>query len=70
MSDDKNQAFEKLSEYIKGLKNQEVKVLLLKLKNELRKEDVTWQQVRDILSSIEEKDNKVLFDIMPLILHT
>lgn len=69
MSNDKNQDFEKLSEYIKGLKNQEVKVLLLKLKNEIRKEDVTWGQVRDMLRSLEEKDKQVLFDIIPLLLH-
>ena len=34
-----------LSSYIKDVTDQEIKVLLLKLKNEMRNEDVTWEQI-------------------------
>lgn len=67
MSDAKNQEIYDLGTYIKTVKDQEVKVLLLKLKNELNKEDTTWEQIRDILSSLKTKNGKVLADIVPLI---
>ena len=57
-----------LSQYIKGLENQDIKVLILKLKNEMKKKDVTWEQVRSLLLNIKNKDEKILFDIIPLIL--
>lgn len=68
MTSDKNQEMQAFSDYIKEVRNQEIKVLLLKLKNELGKEDVQWAQVKPLLRSIREKDTKVLHEILPLIL--
>ena len=56
-----------LSSYIKDVTDQEIKVLLLKLKNEVRKEDVTWEQIKDILAEIKSKDSGVLKDIIPFL---
>ncbi len=53
-----------LSSYIKNVTDQEIKVLLLKLKNEMRKEDVTWEQIQQILAEIKSKDSQVLKDII------
>ena len=57
-----------LSSYIKNVTDQEMKVLLLKLKNEIRKEDVSWEQIRDILAAVGKKDEETLKDIVPLLL--
>lgn len=57
-----------LSSYIKNVTDQEMKVLLLKLKNETRKEDVSWEQIRDILAAVGKKDDGTLKDILPLLL--
>jgi len=56
-----------LSSYIKNVTDQEIKVLLLKLKNEVRKEDVGWEQIREILAEIKSKDSRVLKDIIPFL---
>lgn len=56
-----------LSSYIKNLTNQEIKVLLLKLKNEIGKEDVAWEQVKEVLAEIRSKDGRVLKDIIPFL---
>ena len=69
MSENKNNENDSFSKYIKGLSNQELKVLLLKLKNEIKKPDVSWDQIKKVLKSISEKDNKLLKDIIPLILN-
>ena len=45
-----------------------MKVLLLKLKNEIKKEDVSWEQIRDILAAVGDKDAGTLKDIVPLLL--
>ncbi|MXZ12820.1 MAG: hypothetical protein F4Y78_02225 [Candidatus Dadabacteria bacterium] len=55
------------SSYIKDVTDQEIKVLLLKLKNEMRKEDVTWEQIKEILAEIKSKDSSVLKDIIPFL---
>ena len=55
------------SSYIKDITDQEIKVLLLKLKNEMRKEDVTWEQIKEILAEIKSKDSSVLKDIIPFL---
>lgn len=57
-----------LESYIKNVTDQEMKVLLLKLKNETRKEDVSWEQIRDILAAVGGKDGGTLKDIIPLLL--
>ena len=62
-----NEAMDALSSYARDVTDQEVKVLLLKLKNEIRKEDVTWEQVREILAEIKSKDGGALKDIIPFL---
>ena len=62
-----NEAMAGLSAYVKNVTDQEIKVLLLKLKNELRKEDVTWEQIKEILAEIKSKDTGVLKDIIPFL---
>ncbi len=58
-----------LSAYVKDLADQEIKVLILKLKNEMRKEDVAWEQIREILAEIKSKDSDVLKDIIPFLVY-
>ncbi len=70
MSGYKNQEIQSLSDYLKNVRNQEIKVIILKLKNELGKEDVTWDQRKPLLGKLLQKDKKVLFDILPLILES
>ncbi len=57
-----------LDTYTKTMKDQELKGLLLKLKNELRKPDVTWDIIKPLLSSLHEKDRKVFEKITTLII--
>ena len=64
-----NEAMAGLSAYVKDLTDQEIKVLLLKLKNELRKEDVTWEQIKEVLAEIKSKDTGVLKDIIPFLVY-
>lgn len=68
MSANKNQEQDQLSEYIKCLKDQHIKALLLKLKNEIRKDEVTWEQIKPLLGNIREKDEKVFNEVMSVIL--
>ncbi len=53
--------------YIKTIKNQEIKVLLLKLKNEARKEEASWEQIKEILNTIKNKDESLLKEIIPFL---
>ena len=69
MSENKNNKNDSFSTFIAGLKNQEIKILLLKLKNESKKPDVSWEQVKKILKNIGDKDEKMLKDVIPLILN-
>ena len=64
-----NEAAAGLSAYLKDVTDQEIKVLLLKLKNELRKEDVAWEQIREILAEIKNKDSRVLKDVVPFLVY-
>ena len=68
MSVMKNQEINDLGSYIKQIDNQEIKILLLKLKNEINKDDIGWEQIKDILSVIYDKDDKVLNEIVPFLL--
>ena len=69
MSENKNNENDSFSAYISDLSNQELKVLLLKLKNEIKKPDVSWEQVKNILKNIGNKDKNLLKDIIPLLLN-
>lgn len=48
-----------LDTYTKNMEDQELKGILLKLKNEIRKPDVTWDIIKPLLASLYEKDSKV-----------
>lgn len=69
MSENKDNKNESLVKYISNLDNQEIKVLLLKLKNEISKPDVTWEQIKNIISNINDKDPDTVKDIVPLIIY-
>ena len=64
-----NEATANLSAYVKEVTDQEIKVLLLKLKNEMRKEDIAWEQIREILAEIKSKDGEILKDIIPFLVY-
>ncbi|MXZ48459.1 MAG: hypothetical protein F4235_06275 [Candidatus Dadabacteria bacterium] len=64
-----DEAMAALSSYVKGVTDQEIKVLILKLKNEIRKEDMTWEQIREILAEIKSKDGSALKDIIPFLVY-
>ncbi|MGH7884292.1 MAG: hypothetical protein ACRENO_01205 [Thermodesulfobacteriota bacterium] len=68
MSSLENQEINHLSSYIKTISDQEIKVLILKLKNEMMKDEATWEQIKEILNSIKKKNIKILLDIIPLII--
>ncbi len=59
---------ETLDTYIRKVENQEIKGILLKLKNEMRKPDVTWESVKTILVSVEQKDPFILKEIFSLLI--
>ena len=69
MSENKNDSNEEFSIYIKSITNQELKVLLLKLKNEVKKPDVSWEEIKIVLIKLKEKDINILKDIMPILLN-
>ncbi len=54
--------------YIRSIEDQELKGILLKLKNEMRKPDVPWETIKKILQSLMDKDKEVLKEVIPLIL--
>jgi len=54
--------------YIRTVENQEVKGILLKLKNEMRKPDITWEAVKTILISLEKKDPEITKEILLLLI--
>ena len=57
-----------LSSYISKVDNQDIKVLLLKIKNETKKPDVSWEMIKNLLVSLSEKDKEILIDVFPLLL--
>ena len=69
MSENKNDNNEQFSIYIKSVTNQEIKVLLLKLKNEIKKPDITWNEIKPLLLQINLKQPGVFNDIMPILLN-
>jgi len=69
MSENRNDNNEEFSIYIKSITNQELKVLLLKLKNEIKKPDVSWEEIKTVLIKLKEKDINIFKDIMPILLN-
>ncbi|MDA2918486.1 hypothetical protein MYX76_03150 [Desulfobacterota bacterium AH_259_B03_O07] len=68
MDKQKNQGNKLLDEYILGVEDQELKGILLKLKNETRKPDISWDVIKSVLISLKNKDRETLIKILPLIL--
>ncbi len=54
--------------YIRTVEKQEIKGILLKLKNEMRKPDITWEAVKTILASLEQKDPQCAKEIVLLLI--
>ncbi len=50
--------------YIKKLDNQELKGMLLKLKNEIRKPDPSWGVISNILKSLKQKNTQMLTEVI------
>jgi hypothetical protein len=69
MENQENQGNRTLDEFIRGIKDQELKGILLKLKNEVRKPDVPWVDIKSILKSLNYKDKQALYEILPLIIN-
>ena len=57
-----------LDSFVRSQQHQELKGILLKLKNELRKEDMLWEDIKDILKTVHEFDKDLLSTIIPLII--
>jgi hypothetical protein len=69
MENRKNQGNESLDEFIRDIKDQELKGILLKLKNEIRKPDVPWGDIKTILKSLNNKDKDTYYEILSLIIN-
>ncbi|MFI5322796.1 MAG: hypothetical protein ACHQ6U_04530 [Thermodesulfobacteriota bacterium] len=57
-----------LDSYIRKIDDQEMKGLLLKLKNELRKPDAAWEPIKSILESINLKNSEVFGEVALLLI--
>ena len=68
MEESENQSSETLDDYIRKIRDQELKGILLKLKNEIRKPDASWESIKPILSSLLNKNQETLMEILPIIL--
>ena len=69
MKNQENQGNGSLDEFIRDIKDQELKGILLKLKNEIRKPDVPWVDIKTILRSLNNKDKDALCKILPWIIN-
>ena len=69
MENQENQGNRSLDEFIRDIRDQELKGILLKLKNEIRKPDVSWVDIKAILKSLNNKDIDTLYEILPLIIN-
>lgn len=53
--------------YIKSVVDQEIKGILLKLKNEMRRPDASRESIDGILLTLKEKNSGVAREVIPLI---
>jgi len=53
--------------YIKSVVDQEIKGILLKLKNEMRRPDASRESIDSILLTLKEKNSGVAQEVLPLI---
>jgi uncharacterized protein YeeX (DUF496 family) len=65
----KNQGSKSLDEFIRDIKDQELKGILLKLKNDIRKPDVPWEDIKSILNALKDKDKDTFYEILSLIIN-
>ena len=56
-----------LDTYIKSVKDQEVKGILLKLKNEIRRAGADKDTIEEIISSLKDKNGAVAEEVLSLI---
>lgn len=56
-----------LDSYIKGVKDQEVKGILLKLKNEIRRAGADKDTIEELISSLKDKNNAIAEQVLSLI---
>jgi ABC-type uncharacterized transport system substrate-binding protein len=56
-----------LDTYIKGVKDQEIKGMLLKLKNEVRKTDADTDTIETIINSLKDKNRAIALEVIQLI---
>jgi hypothetical protein len=68
MDKQKGQEDEMFDVYIRRVEDQEIKGILLKLKNEIRRSNAPWESVKAVLSSLWNKKKGVLIEVLPLIL--
>ena len=68
MEEIKKQYSETFDTYIRNVDDQELKGVLLKLKNEMRKPDTPWEIIKTVLQSLLNKNKETLIEILPLIL--
>jgi hypothetical protein len=68
MEEQKGQEGEMFDAYIRKIEDQELKGILLKLKNEMRRSNASWESVRTVLASLWNKKREALIEILPLIL--
>jgi len=57
-----------LDSFVRSVNDQKLKGLLLKLKNDIRKEDTYWDDVKQTLKKISTYDTKTLQKVIPLLL--
>jgi hypothetical protein len=68
MAEIKNDQAVAFDAYIRNIEDQELKGILLKLKNEMKKPDAPWETIKKILQSLLDKDKEVFEEVIPLIL--
>ena len=56
-----------LDTYIKSVKDQEVKGILLKLKNEIRRAGADRDTIEEIISSLKDKNSAIAEQVLSLI---
>ncbi len=66
--EESKQDIDPLDIYIRGVNDQELKGVLLKLKNEVRKPGASWEIVRKTLYSLWNKNKDALIEVLPFIL--
>lgn len=57
-----------LDSFVRSVNDQKLKGLLLKLKNDIRKEDIYWDDVKQSLKKISTYDTQTLQKVIPLLL--